>query len=108
MRKTMIGSALWLLCIFSGMASAVEPQTLEKIKTGILPTGGFYSIYQVACADNSVANVAARSRRGGPWCSGEGTQLQCFKRSSDAVQLACSAGAIADNDANPDMLNRYQ
>ncbi|MFT4613652.1 MAG: hypothetical protein ACI9NT_000793 [Bacteroidia bacterium] len=108
MRKSMTVSALWLMCLLSGLANGSEPQKLEKIKTGILPTGGFYSIYKVACADNSVATIGALSRRGGPWCAGDAGGLQCFRRSVDASQRACSAGSLAERDADIDALNKYQ
>lgn len=108
MRTAIMGSALSLIVFVSGQAWASEPQLLGKVKTGILPAGGFYSLYEVVCADTSVVTIGGLSRRGGPWCVGEAGELQCFRRSVDATQLACSAGTVAESDVNLDMLDQYQ
>lgn len=108
MRTVIMASAMALIVFVSGQAVAGEPQILGKVKTGILPAGGFYSLYEVACVDTSIVTIGGLSRRGGPWCVGEAGELQCFRRSDDATQRACSAGSVAESDVNLDALGQYQ
>ena len=43
------GAALLVAVLWTTQALSADAVTMEKVKTGILPTGGFYSIYQVTC-----------------------------------------------------------
>lgn len=94
--------------VFSALAAALspaggaaEPLAIEKTKTGILPDGGFYGLYEVQCRDSETAAIGALSRRAGPWCVARQGELQCFPRSQAAAWAACNAVELAGADAAP-------
>ena len=89
-------------------AWAGEAVNLEKVKTGILPTGGFYSIYEVTCMSEGRATIGALSRRAGPWCVEEGGELVCFRRSEDASARACTGLEVVASEATDANMDAYQ
>lgn len=103
-----MGAICGLMCLTAPLTMAEQRHALERVKTGILPAGGFYSIYEVSCPDNRVATVGAPSRRGGPWCASEDGQLRCFRRSADASARACSVGSVVELERDSEDLNQFQ
>jgi len=88
--------AVWLSLSFMSIAGqAAQPPELEKLKTGILPSGGFYSIYAVACGDKAPSTIASSHRRT-RWCASYDGQLNCFRSAKEASSLACSGNTVAD------------
>ena len=73
----------------------------ERIKTGILPNGGFYTLYSVTCSDNRMAEVASTDRRQ-RWCARAGTELACFRSADAASSKACGAVRVASRQAGGD------
>jgi hypothetical protein len=94
---------LFSLFTASLATQAVEPPQLEKLKTGILPAGGFYSIYAVSCDDQTTSNIVS-SHRETRWCTNYDGQLSCYRRSHEASRVACSGVSVAD--ATPGTLTR--
>ncbi len=93
--------ALGLLGLFATGANAAQTLGIEKTKTGILPNGGFYGLYEVSCSDEHSASIGALSRRSGPWCVERQGELQCFSRSQEAAFAACHSVELADTDSDP-------
>ena len=71
----------------------------EKIKTGILPSGGFYSLYAVTCSDESTQYVARMDRRT-RWCVQSGAELACYRMAEQASDRACSGLEIAATESD--------
>lgn len=69
-------------------AHADESGSMEKVKSGLLPSGGFYSVYAVDCGDRSSASLASLEN-GRRWCTSSGGELDCFRQSADALAQAC-------------------
>ena len=65
----------------------------EKVKTGILPSGGLYSLYEVSCG-NSTTTIASMERRT-RWCTQAGDGLSCYRTADQASEKACSFTNIA-------------
>jgi hypothetical protein len=86
---------LGILSFASVAAQAEKAPQLEKLKTGILPEGGFYTIYAVECGDNLTSSVASSQRRT-RWCTSDDGQLECFRSAQEASRRACYGGSIAD------------
>jgi hypothetical protein len=76
-------------------AQAGQSPQLEKLKTGIMPAGGFYTIYAVACGDKASSNIVSTQRRT-RWCTNYDGQLNCFRSAKEASSLACASGSVAD------------
>lgn len=68
---------------------------VDRVKTGILPGGGLYSLYSVACADGAPASLARVDTASG-WCTNRGGELVCLKQADAAAELACSRETVAD------------
>lgn len=92
-----LGTVVVLVSLFfaSIAAQAGQSPQLEKLKTGILPAGGFYTIYAVACGDNATSNIVSSHRRT-RWCTNYDGQLNCFRSAKEASSLACSGDSVAD------------
>ncbi len=88
-----------VLSVCATVANAAQPFAIEKTKTGILPDGGFYGLYEVSCRDDRTAAIGGLSRRSGPWCLARQGDLQCFQRSQDAAFAACNSLELADADS---------
>lgn len=69
----------------------------ERVKTGILPNGGFYSLYAVTCSDERVVEVASTERRQ-RWCARAGSELACFRTAREASHKACAQGQVAGGE----------
>ena len=94
--RTTIALCLALMALFGAVAHASGTYNVEKVKTGILPSGGFYSMYSVDCPDQSTGAVASLNDRRG-WCTLNGGELNCFSRKQEASYRACMSGAVAAN-----------
>jgi hypothetical protein len=83
------------LSLASFATDATEGPQLDKVKKGILPSGGYYSLYEVACDDGSTTAIVNKhnQRR---WCANDDGQLNCFRRSKEASTMACSDISLAD------------
>lgn len=98
---------LFKLTVFTSLlvasaAYAEQSSSLEKVKLGLLPTGGFYSVYAVECGDGSPASLAS-VERGRRWCTSRGGYLDCFRQSAAAIEQACDRPeklAAADSPMN--------
>lgn len=91
-----IAVAASLLLSYSAFAEDSLPR--ERTKTGILPNGGFYTLYSVTCSDNRVVEVASTDRRQ-RWCAQSGADLACFRNADAASNKACAAGNLAASDS---------
>ena len=78
-------------------ARAEVPVKMDKTKTAILPSGGFYSLYEAACPDGSSTEVASM-RRGLRWCTARSGELVCFRRPAEVLELACASNQLAASD----------
>ena len=95
-----------MLCIFllAGAAQASGNGPLYKVKTGILPSGDFFSIYEASCPQNTAVSIASLDRRQ-RWCVESSGQLRCFRAAREAARYACSdmflAGTLDDSGNYP-------
>lgn len=95
-----IALTLGLLGAFAAGASASQTGELERVKTGILPSGGFYSVYTVVCSTGKASIARLRDSR--QWCVETpelAATLECFKRSEDASNVACMGEVPIDSFA---------
>jgi hypothetical protein len=85
-------------------AVAAESIALDKVKTGILPSGGFYTLYEGTCPDKNVVSVASmeRMRR---WCINASGELACVRGSQEAVERACARTGLASNQDGKSLQN---
>ncbi len=81
------------LVVFADEGSMQDRLPYEKVKTGILPTGGLYSLYEVSCG-NSTTTIASMERRT-RWCTQAGEGLSCYRTADQASEKACSMTSIA-------------
>lgn len=89
-----LSSVLLLPCA----AVAGDALSRERVKTGILPNGGFYSLYEVTCSDERVVEVATMERRQ-RWCAQSGSDLACFRTAQEASHKACASAQVAGGDS---------
>ncbi len=90
--------------VVGGRAFAENTVSLEVIKTGILPAGGFYRIYEITCRDETVVNVATLQGRAN-WCVNDDGELACFSNSKQASAKACNtASELASVETDSDKL----
>jgi hypothetical protein len=86
------------LFIMMSPAYGSEQVTVEKVKTGILPTGELYGLYAVQCADQSQGSIVSLRGRS-QWCTNQNDELQCFRKMQQASHLACTDQRLmANND----------
>ena len=90
-----------LLVFFGAFAQASSTYHTEKVKTGILPSGDFFSIYEVDCPDKFTAAVA-RLDGNTRWCTSYDGELSCFLRKQEASLKACGSRAVASRDGSLD------
>ncbi len=89
------------LFIIVSPAYGSEHVTVEKVKTGILPTGELYGLYQVQCANQSQGSIVSLRGRS-QWCTNQNDELQCFRKMQQASHLACTnQRLLANNDLEP-------
>ena len=105
---SLVRAAAISMLLVATSAWAGEAVNLEKVKTGILPNGGFYSIYEVTCMSEGRATIGAMSRRGGPWCAEESGELVCFRRSEEAMARACTGLELVANEASAADMDAFQ
>lgn len=90
-----------LMGLLAVSVQASEPFGTEKVKTGILPNGGFYSLFEVDCG-NEVTGVIASLKGGTRWCTSYVGEMSCFTSKQESSTSACMTGAVAvaDNGLN--------
>jgi hypothetical protein len=101
-------SALFLtMGLIGSLAHGSDTLSRKNVKTGILPSGGFYRIYEVACNDDSSASVASidGNRR---WCVLNEEELNCFARAREASNMACTAWDEARGQGQLDVVSAGQ
>ena len=105
--RVIIGYLVISMALLGGVAHASESVDTEKVKTGILPSGGFYSLYEVGCDDQFTATIASlnRNRR---WCSSHNGELSCFSRRQEASTRACMSGEVATSEGDLTSFDKYQ
>ena len=81
------------LTLVSTLSMASEPPSMDKVKTGILPSGHLYSLYHVSCQDEHTAAIA-RMDRGRRWCLQVQGDLSCYGGAEQASKMACSERAL--------------
>lgn len=81
------------LTLPSAVLAASDALQMDKVKMGILPSGGLYSIYNVTCDDQSTSHVVREQQ--GRWCAGYDSQLQCFRKARQASAAACTSLNVA-------------
>lgn len=91
-----------LVALAMGLATAATADTpaLEKVKTGIHPDGGFYSLYSLRCDNDAVASIASFDGRS-QWCTQQGDALVCSRNARAAWERACRSLELADTGAAP-------
>jgi len=89
------------------LAHASDVLPLEKVKTGILPTGSLYSLYEVSCHDQTSASVVSVARRG-RWCIQHNGELSCVRESQEASRLACASSNMAAAEEDLDAMDAFQ
>jgi len=90
-----------------GHLQASDSISMKKTKTGILPSGAFYAIYEVTCHDQTVANLASMDRRT-RWCVQNYGQLSCFRQSGEAFRAACLSEDLVATEKGLDEINGFQ
>lgn len=80
--------------LVASLALAAGDIRLEKVKTAILPSGGFFSIYEGTCHDSNVVSVASLDsmRR---WCINASGELACARNRQEALRMACASADLA-------------
>ena len=93
MKKVILGFG-WLVMMHSGLTIAAEAVSIDKVKVGILSAPATYTIYQVACSDESNGAIASFSgdRR---WCLADEGVLECYRNKHDAAAEVCSELVVA-------------
>ena len=86
-------SAALTMVLSSASVLADSAVSKDKIKTGILPSGDVYSIYEVSCADDSTTHIAMMDRRH-KWCRVDGMNLDCYRMPEQAADQACASGQL--------------
>jgi hypothetical protein len=86
--RTLFAVTMFTSVLAASAAHAEQSRSLEKVKSGLLPSGGFYSVYAAECGDGSPASLASLER-GSRWCTSRGEELDCFRQSADALAQAC-------------------
>ena len=95
--RIIIGFLITCMALLGAFAQASAVYDTEKVKTGILPSGGFYVIYQVDCTEQFTAEIASlKGKR--RWCTSYDGEMSCFQRKQDASHKACLTGALAAAD----------
>lgn len=103
-----IKTGFFLAALYSvASAQAADSISMEKIKTGILPSGDLYSIYAADCFGQPDAHVASMDRRT-RWCIQDDQQLNCFRRPSEAARAACLSNDLVATDKDLDAINAFQ
>lgn len=90
-----------------GHVQASDGMSMKKIKTGILPSGEFYTLYEATCLDQTTASLASLDRRTS-WCLQNAGELSCFRQSREALHAACLSEDIASTESDLDTINSFQ
>ena len=104
--RTLLTPLFFFSCLVGAQALASTP-TMERVKSGILPTGAVYNIYEVSCKDQTSAELA-RTQRGRRGCTSYAGELQCFKRAEQAADVACLSADLAATGRGADPSTSYQ
>jgi len=100
--RNVIATLICAACLVAVSSQASEATSLKKSKTGILPAGGFYSLYEASCDDQRTVSLASLERRG-RWCSEYQGELNCFRQSKQALQAACVSRELAKTEEEVDI-----
>ncbi|MEM9256346.1 MAG: hypothetical protein AAGA91_12935 [Pseudomonadota bacterium] len=92
--RTSQWTAIIAALVISGSASAYQETTKERVKSGILPAGGFYSLYEVTCSSGDQTAIASMERRT-RWCAESSGELTCFRTIQEAKKVACTSDSVA-------------
>jgi hypothetical protein len=106
--RVVTSSLLVSLVLFGTFCHASDRTDIVKVKTGILPNGGFYSLYEVDCRDQGTAEIASLNgkRR---WCALlRGGTLSCSSSQQDVTSRACVSSAVAAAGKHMDGIDKYQ
>ena len=96
------------MALFGAFANASSDHfDTKKVKTGILPAGGFYTVYRVDCREEVTASIASLNgkRR---WCSLQDGAMNCFSSRQRASLSACMREGVAVVENTLDMAEPYQ
>ena len=105
--RSVVAVIVFLASLAGTQAFAGQPGAPEKVKTGILPSGEFYSLYNVTCSDGRQESVSSL-QRGTRWCTEHAGELACFRRSTVASQVACMSSDVAASIEDLDRLDAFQ
>lgn len=105
--RSILTSLIVMFFLAAAVAQASVIMPLEKVKTGILPSGGLYRIYKVTCHDESSASVVSTQKRG-RWCVEYDGQLSCFREAQEASKVACISADVAASKDDLDALDAFQ
>jgi hypothetical protein len=93
-------SLLLFTAFFSSSVLAVQPVDLVKVKRGIMPNGGFYSIFDVSCSNEKSVQIAETDRRT-RWCALSGNSAyNCFRTPKEAAEQACMGSSLLLSNAS--------
>ena len=97
----------FLLTSLGSVSHASGRLDIEKVKTGILPSGGLYSLYAVVCSDQGSGSIV-QLKDENRWCTLlEGT-MRCHTWLRDASLSACMSGALAVAEDKVEKTLNYQ
>lgn len=102
------GLLITFMALFGAFAQASAAYDTEKIKTGILPSGDFFGIYEVNCPDQVTAEIASlKGKR--RWCAASyDGGVSCFQRKQAASLKACLSGAVAVSEETLESAKKHQ
>jgi hypothetical protein len=93
-------SLLLFTAFFSSSLLAVQPVDLVKVKRGIMPNGGFYSIFDVSCTNEKSVQIAETDRRT-RWCTLlRDSSVTCFRSPMEAATQACMGSSLLLSNAS--------
>ena len=102
------GSLLVSLALLCAVCHASDRSDIVKVKTGILPNGGFYSLYEADCRDQGTAEIASLNGSKRRWCALRGGALSCSSSQQDVTSSACVSSAVAAAGKLRDEIDKYQ
>lgn len=104
--RIVTGCLFAVMTLYGAVSHASDRIHIEKVKTGILPSGGFYSLYEVDCSGQITAAIASLNGQK-RWCSLHEGAMNCHSSKQDASVSACMSGVLASTDDNFDVINKY-
>ncbi len=83
-------TATLALALSSSSVLAASAISHDRVKSGILPSGDLYSIYEVSCDNSNKTHIAMMDRRRS-WCMIDSGSLECVRDPELAADQACAA-----------------